>query len=182
MKEWYSKKLVKILASILCFKSIKIRLKSKEIIFRMKNLMKTVIVRINLCSVYCRALILLKLIQRLMIFKHKIIITILSLFFLGKYIPLASGLFEFILSPLPTQLIDKFSKVSLSNILEFRRINLWNDSINLIASRPIFGLGAAFFPILYSIYYNPKSYIEQHTHNLFLELAAGYGFIVSFIF
>ena len=44
--------------------------------------MKTVIVRINLCSVYCRALILLKLIQRLMIFKHKIIITIFSLFFL----------------------------------------------------------------------------------------------------
>ena len=111
-----------------------------------------------------------------------IFIFLLTLFLLGKYIPLASLLFDFILSLFPIQLIDKFSKISFSNILEFRRVNLWNDSINLIASRPIFGLGAAFFPILYSIYYDPINYVEQHTHNLFLELAAGYGFIVSITF
>ena len=111
-----------------------------------------------------------------------ILIFLLTLFLLGKYIPLASGLFNFILSLFPIQLIDKFNQISFSNILQFRRINLWNDSINLIATRPIFGLGAAFFPILYSVYYNPKNYIEQHTHNLFLELATGYGFIVSIIF
>ena len=78
--------------------------------------------------------------------------------------------------------MDKFSKVSFTNLLEFRRINLWNNSIKLIATRPIFGLGAAFFPILYSIYFKPENYTEQHTHNLFLELAAGYGFAVSISF
>mgnify|MGYP001343668176 CR=1 FL=1 len=111
-----------------------------------------------------------------------IFIFFMFLFFLGKYIPLASSLLDFILSFFPIQFIDKFNKVSLSNILEFRRVNLWNDSINLIASRPIFGLGAAFFPILYSIYYSPINYVEQHTHNLFLELSAGYGFVVSVTF
>tara|TARA_B100000212_G_scaffold342421_1_gene329478 strand:- start:521 stop:1813 length:1293 start_codon:yes stop_codon:yes gene_type:complete len=107
---------------------------------------------------------------------------IFILFLLGKYIPLASSLFNLILSILPIQFINKFSKISFLNILEIRRINLWNDSINLIASRPIFGLGAAFFPILYAIKYEPIHYTEQHTHNLFLELAASYGFLVSITF
>lgn len=111
-----------------------------------------------------------------------LIIFILSLFFLGQYIDIAARLFEFLLSLIPIQFIDKFNNFSSTNFLEFRRINLWTDSLKLISSRPIFGLGAAFFPILYSIYYKPVNYTEQHTHNLFLELAAGYGFIVSISF
>ena len=62
-----------------------------------------------------------------------IFIFFLALFLLGKYIPLASGFLEFILSLFPIQLIDKFDNVNFSNLLEFRRVNLWNDSINLIA-------------------------------------------------
>ena len=85
-------------------------------------------------------------------------------------------------SQTPIQVINKFNNLSLTNIWGFRRINLWTESLNLISSRPIFGLGAAFFPILYSIYYNPIYFTEQHTHNLFLELASGYGFIVSISF
>ena len=46
---------------------------------------------------------------------------------------------------------------------------------------PIFGIGAAFFPILYEIYYEPSNYIERHTHNLFIDLTASYGFLTSFI-
>ena len=49
----------------------------------------------------------------------------------------------------------------------------------MIATRPLFGLGAALFPILYELYYQPKFYTEQHTHNLFLEISASYGLIVS---
>ena len=40
-------------------------------------------------------------------------------------------------------------------------------------------MGAAFFPILYDVYYNPTYYTERHTHNLFIELTASYGFVVS---
>ena len=32
---------------------------------------------------------------------------------------------------------------------------------------------------MYQIYYQPENYTEQHTHNLFLEISAGYGFIAS---
>ena len=111
-----------------------------------------------------------------------LIIFLLFLFIFGKYFSVLASTFDFLLSFLPDQFMDKFSKVSFTNILEFRRINLWNNSIKLIATRPIFGLGAAFFPILYSIYFKPENYTEQHTHNLFLELAAGYGFAVSISF
>ncbi len=111
-----------------------------------------------------------------------LVIFLFIFYFLGKYISLFASIFDFIISFLPVQFIDKFNKLSFTNILEFRRIDLWNNSIKLISTRPIFGLGAAFFPILYSIYFKPENYIEQHTHNLFLELAAGYGFIVSISF
>ncbi len=111
-----------------------------------------------------------------------LLIFLLTLYFLAQYISIASRLFDFLLSLLPIQVINKFNNLSFTNIWEFRRINLWTESLNLISSRPIFGLGAAFFPILYSIYYDPIYFTEQHTHNLFLELAAGYGFIVSISF
>ena len=68
---------------------------------------------------------------------------------------------------------------SFINLLEYRRINLWNNALRIIAQKPLFGLGAAFFPILYEFYYQPKSYTEQHTHNLFIELSASYGILVS---
>tara|TARA_Y100001978_G_C23605345_1_gene390859 strand:+ start:241 stop:648 length:408 start_codon:yes stop_codon:yes gene_type:complete len=63
--------------------------------------------------------------------------------------------------------------------LEYRRINLWNNALRLVSQKPLFGLGAAFFPILYEFYYEPKSYTEQHTHNLFIELSASYGILTS---
>jgi len=81
----------------------------------------------------------------------------------------------------PKQFINKFHKFDLNNIFEYRRINLWKDSINLISKNPLFGLGAASFPILYELYYETNLYTEQHTHNLFLEVSFGYGFIVSSI-
>ena len=117
-----------------------------------------------------------------LLFIFSLIILLFIFYFLGKYISLFASILDFVISILPVQFIDKFNKLSFTNILEFRRIDLWNNSIKLISTRPIFGLGAAFFPILYSIYIKPENYTEQHTHNLFLELAAGYGFIVSISF
>ena len=110
-----------------------------------------------------------------------IIILLLIIFIFRSYLPFASEFLDFLSSIIPSQFINKFNKVSLTKILEFRRINLWKESIEIISRRPIFGIGAAFFPILYEIYYEPSNYIEQHTHNLFIDLAASYGFLTSFI-
>jgi len=108
-----------------------------------------------------------------------IISFLVFLFIFEYYLPFSNEIFKFINSLFPTQLLDKFQNLNLLNIYEFRRINLWNDAFSIISKRPFFGLGAAFFPILYDVYYNPTNYTERHTHNLFIELTASYGFIVS---
>ena len=101
------------------------------------------------------------------------------LFIFESYLPFSNEIFKFINSLFPYQLLDKFHNLNLMNIYDFRRINLWKEAFSIISKRPFFGLGAAFFPILYDVYYNPTNYTERHTHNLFIELTASYGFIVS---
>ena len=108
-----------------------------------------------------------------------IISFLVFLFIFEYYLPFSNQIFKFINSLFPPQLLNKFQNLNLLNIYEFRRINLWNDAFSIISKRPFFGLGAAFFPILYDVYYNPTNYTERHTHNLFIELTASYGFIVS---
>ena len=108
-----------------------------------------------------------------------IISFLIILFIFESYLPFSNEIFKFINSLIPNQLLDKFHNFNFVNILEFRRINLWKDAFSIISKRPFFGLGAAFFPILYELYYNPTNYTERHTHNLFIELTASYGFIVS---
>jgi O-antigen ligase len=108
-----------------------------------------------------------------------IISFLVFLFIFASYLPFSNEILKFINSLFPPQLLNKFQNLNLLNIYEFRRINLWNDAFSIISKRPLFGLGAAFFPILYDVYYNPTNYTERHTHNLFIELTASYGFIVS---
>ena len=103
------------------------------------------------------------------------------LFIFQIYLPFSNEIFKFINSLFPYQLLDKFQNLNLMNIFEFRRINLWKEAFSIISRRPFFGLGAAFFPILYDVYYNPTNYTERHTHNLFIELTASYGFFVSIL-
>ncbi len=105
------------------------------------------------------------------------LLTILLIF--KSALPLAEESLGFLLNIFPQQFINKFNKFDFINLLEYRRINLWNNSLRIISQKPLFGIGAAFFPILYEFYYEPKSYTEQHTHNLFLELSASYGILVS---
>ena len=108
-----------------------------------------------------------------------IISFLVILFIFESYLPFSNEIFKFINSLFPHQLLDKFQNLNLLNIYEFRRINLWRNAFSIISKRPFFGLGAAFFPFLYDVYYNPTNYTERHTHNLFIELTASYGFIVS---
>ena len=109
-----------------------------------------------------------------------IIIFFLSILLIFKSsLPFAEESLGFLINIFPEQFINKFNKFDFINLLEYRRINLWNNALRIIAQKPLFGLGAAFFPILYEFYYQPKSYTEQHTHNLFIELSASYGILVS---
>jgi len=109
-----------------------------------------------------------------------IIIFFLSILLIFKSsLPFAEELLGFLINIFPEQFINKFNKFDFINLLEYRRINLWNNALRIIAQKPLFGLGAAFFPILYEFYYQPKLYTEQHTHNLFIELSASYGILVS---
>ena len=110
-----------------------------------------------------------------------IISFLLILLIFESYLPFSNQILKFLNSLIPHQFLDKFQKLNLVNIYEYRRINLWKDAFSLISKRPFFGLGAAFFPILYDVYYNPTYYTERHTHNLFIELTASYGFVVSIL-
>ncbi len=60
-----------------------------------------------------------------------------------------------------------------SNFIERAlRLDIWNTAIDFILLKPIFGWGAATFPVIYYSLY--ESYIF-HPHNLVLELAISYG-------
>ena len=117
-------------------------------------------------------------IKSFLIFLTITFIFILLLIFKSS-LPFAEESLGFLVNIFPQQFLNKFNKFDLVNLLEYRRINLWNDALRMISQKPFFGLGAAFFPILYRYYYEPKFYTEQHTHNLFIELSASYGILAS---
>lgn len=52
------------------------------------------------------------------------------------------------------------------------RLEIWNQAIQFITKKPLFGWGAATFPVLY--FSVNQTYIG-HAHNLILELALSYG-------
>ena len=64
------------------------------------------------------------------------------------------------------------------NLNQNIRFNLWMNSLRLIINKPLFGYGAATFPI---IYYSLKSLtlnqyqFQLHSHNMLLQIAYDYG-------
>ena len=66
----------------------------------------------------------------------------------------------------------------LTNI-DYPRINIWNNAINLISQRPILGWGAGTLPYVTS--YFPPYQNYQHTHNFILEIAFNFGIPISLI-
>ena len=64
------------------------------------------------------------------------------------------------------------------NFENIPRLNIWNESINLILEKPLFGWGAAIFPI---IYFSKYGEWQGHPHNLFLELSISDGLITSIL-
>tara|TARA_A100001035_G_scaffold259372_1_gene236769 strand:+ start:149 stop:646 length:498 start_codon:yes stop_codon:yes gene_type:complete len=80
-------------------------------------------------------------------------------------------------SIIPSRIYTLFPEIGLNNINSYPRINKWITSLSLIFQNPIFGWGAASFPILYSL--NGERF--GHAHNLPIEFAISYGVLPSLI-
>ena len=79
------------------------------------------------------------------------------------------GIKEFI----PEHIFNKLLNTNYLNKFQFRRIDIWDQTLKLISKRPIFGWGAGTFAIMYLIIGGQEK--TQHTHSMPLEIAYSYG-------
>lgn len=107
-------------------------------------------------------------------FLFPIIFLVLILFLLAisNYIP--SDLQNFLRELIPTRFLQEFTQ-EYSGI---SRLDIWSTAITFISKRPIFGWGAAAFPVLF--FFDKEVYIG-HAHNLVLELAISYGIPITLL-
>ena len=80
----------------------------------------------------------------------------------------------FMQSFVPARIYTLFPEIGFNNISSYPRINKWISSLSFISRNPIFGWGAASFPILYFVK-NEEWF--GHAHNLPFELAISYGIL-----
>ncbi len=84
----------------------------------------------------------------------------------------------FMESIIPKRIYTLFPEVGFNNISTYPRINKWISSVKFILENPIFGWGAASFPILYKL---KSGEWFGHAHNLPFELAISYGILPALI-
>ncbi|CAE19656.1 conserved hypothetical protein [Prochlorococcus marinus subsp. pastoris str. CCMP1986] len=84
---------------------------------------------------------------------------------------------------IPEQIINDFSQSKLlGNPSRELRSDIWSSAINFIKLKPLFGIGAGLFPLVYISRNELTEEVNNwvgHTHNLFLELAFNYGLILA---
>ena len=84
----------------------------------------------------------------------------------------------FMKSIVPARIYTLFPEIGFSYLKSYPRINKWSAAISFIAERPLFGWGAASFPILYQL---KSGDWFGHSHNLPFELALSYGIFPTLI-
>lgn len=84
----------------------------------------------------------------------------------------------FMKSIIPSRIYTLFPEIGFNNISSYPRVNKWIAGLFYLADKPLFGWGAASFPILY---YLKSGEWFGHSHNLPLELAISYGILPSVI-
>lgn len=103
---------------------------------------------------------------------------IIVFFILASFLPfIPLEIRDFSESLIPKTVVNKFSEIIL-NFNTFPRIDIWSNAIQYILQKPLFGWGAGSFPFLYNL---ETGLLNNHTHNLFLELSVSYGIIVAFL-
>ena len=82
-------------------------------------------------------------------------------------------------SSIPDQfnIVKQFSPTNYPNSI-YNRNTIFLFALRMVSQRPLFGFGAATFPIYY--FMQNDIYIG-HAHNLIIDLAFSYGFVVAFI-
>ncbi len=85
----------------------------------------------------------------------------------------------FVKSFVPSRIYTKFPELGFNNLIDYPRINKWNSAIGYIIKKPIFGWGAAAFPIIYKLEKGGAWF--GHAHNLALDLAVSYGLFPSLL-
>ena len=85
---------------------------------------------------------------------------------------------SFVRSIIPPRFYTNFPEIGFEQLATYPRINKWSAAIGFIVKRPLFGWGAASFPILYRV---KSGEWFGHAHNLPIELALSYGIIPSLI-
>ena len=78
----------------------------------------------------------------------------------------------FMESIIPSRIYTLFPEIGFENIQSYPRINKWLSSISYISNKPLFGWGAASFPILYSFKKsnNLVDFITMSPENVFIEM------------
>tara|TARA_Y200000002_G_scaffold380137_1_gene390931 strand:- start:974 stop:2275 length:1302 start_codon:yes stop_codon:yes gene_type:complete len=85
---------------------------------------------------------------------------------------------DFLRDSIPNKVWQEFSKEGFKD-LNVSRLEIFWSAIKLIFKRPIFGFGAASFPIIYEL---QTTFWKGHSHNLVIEMAISYGIPSALIF
>ncbi len=96
--------------------------------------------------------------------------------FLAKANLVQSDLQNYIKDIIPNRFWQEFSPENF--LSRETRLDIWGKALIFISQKPMFGWGAATFPILYFL--ETKAYVG-HAHNLILELANNYGIPITII-
>ena len=152
--------------------------------FKNNNFNQIIVYLINLLIVYFAFLTLsrnaiLGIIISFFLILDKKKLVLLSFFFFGSAL-IFSYILPSILDIDLAKIIDlffgRFNEVfSLSFNINHPRLNIWRNTIDLIADRPLIGWGAGTFPYTSTYFLEPSLKSYQHTHNLVLELAYSFG-------
>ena len=82
-------------------------------------------------------------------------------------------------SIVPSRIYTKFPEIGFNNLIEYPRISKWASAFSYILQKPLFGWGAAAFPIIYRLEKGGAWF--GHAHNLPLDLAVSYGLFPSLL-
>ena len=115
--------------------------------------------------------------NRILIYLIPILIILGTLMIIPSIEIFPNEIQQFILQLIPSNILSNFTSLEFS-LDNLPRLMIWKNSLELISQKPIWGWGAASFPLLY---FSKTNNWNGHPHNLFFELTISYGLIISLI-
>ena len=107
-----------------------------------------------------------------------LVITIFAVIFLTVFQPLSGSFQDLLKELIPEKIWLEFADEG-SRKLSVTRIEIFSSAYKISTLSPMFGLGAASFPIIYEL---QENLWRGHPHNIFLELAISFGYPATIVF